>query len=413
MTLFLGLRLEKSKDMIVHSSEKIIEFIMESPLICPQCGQLVDGQDRECPGCGVNLALAAGLAAQALTTGFILLPSMPVAPEILVPRLGEILLERGVLSQQQLQSALERHKKLIMSGKPCLFGRLLLELGLVNQEILDQVVTEQILQLQQALQASNQRLEQRVQERTSDLQNALTKLSELSELKSNFISNISHELRTPLTHMKGYLNLLADAALGPLTGDQESALEVLQRSEMRLEQLIEDLIQFSLVSRGELSLNLKPISVNDLVSTTTSRAAKLAKARLVTLKVNLSNSIPLVRADGEKISWVLLQLQDNAIKFTPQGGHVSVDAYFDGGLVTIGVTDSGIGIAPDRLDEIFAPFHQLDGSDTRSYGGTGLGLALVKKIIDAHGAIIKVQSKIGKGSRFEFTLPPYRPNDIG
>jgi len=134
---------------------------------------------------------------------------------------------------------------------------------------------------------------------------------------------------------------------------------------------------------------------------------------LVNLKVNLSNNLPLVRADGEKISWVLLQLQDNAIKFTPQGGHVSVDAYFDGGLITIGVTDSGIGIAPDRLDEIFAPFHQLDGSDTRSYGGTGLGLALVKKIIDAHGAIIKVQSKIGKGSRFEFTLPPYRPNDIG
>ncbi len=386
---------------------------METTLLCPQCGLLVEGQDRECPNCGVNLALAAGLAERALTEGFPFHPSLPVAPEILVPRLGEILLERGVLTHTQLQAALNRHTELANSGKPCLFGRLLLELGLVNQEILDQVVTEQIFQLQQALQASNLQLEQRVKDRTIDLQNALTKLSELSELKSNFISNISHELRTPLTHMKGYLNLLADGSLGSLEEEQKVALDVLQRSEMRLEQLIEDLIQFSLVSRGELSLNLKPISVKDLVATTTARAAKLAQARNVALKVNLGNNLPLVRADGEKISWVLLQLQDNAIKFTPQGGHVIVDAFFDGGLVTMGVTDTGIGIATDRIEEIFEPFHQLDSSDSRSYGGTGLGLALVKKIIDAHGAIIKVQSKIGEGSRFEFNLPPYRSNHFG
>jgi len=386
---------------------------MDLPLICPQCGLLVNGQERECPSCGVNLALAAGLAMRALSEDFAVLPAVPVAPEILVPRLGEILLEKGLITQDQLQSALDCHKEMANSGKPRLFGKLLLELGLVNQEILDQVVTEQILKLQQALQASNQRLEQRVKDRTSDLQNALTKLSELSEMKSNFISNISHELRTPLTHMKGYLNLLADGTLGPLEEEQKSALDVLQRSEMRLEQLIEDLIQFSLVSRGELSLNLSPISVNDLVTTTTNRASRLAQARSVKIGVNISNNLPLVRADGEKISWVLLQLEDNAIKFTPQGGQVLVDAIFDGGLVTIGVTDTGIGIAPDRIEEIFEPFHQLDGSNTRSYGGTGLGLALVKKIVDAHGAIIKVQSMIGKGSRFEFTLPPYRPHDLG
>jgi signal transduction histidine kinase len=382
---------------------------MEASLFCPQCGQPVGSQDRECGNCGVNLALAAGLAAQAITTGFFQPPAMPLAPEVLVPRLGEILVEKGYLSKEQLHTALEYHKT---SGKQRLFGKLLLELGLVDQDTLDMVVTEQILQLQQALQASNRQLEQRVQERTRDLQNALTKLSEVSELKSNFVSNISHELRTPLTHIKGYLNLLVDGVLGPLTEEQSSALEVLQRSEMRLEQLIEDLIQFSLVSRGELSLNLKPFSVNDLVSTTTHKAAKLATARNVTLEVNMMNNLPLVRADGEKISWVLLQILDNAIKFTPKGGTVTVSAHYDGGLVAVGVTDTGIGISPNRLNEIFEPFHQLDGSDTRRYGGTGLGLALVKRIIDAHGAIIKVQSTVGKGSHFEFTLPPIRPNDI-
>lgn len=386
---------------------------MDSTLICPQCGLLVDGQARECPGCGVNLALAAGLAVRALTEDFAIPTTMPVAPEILVPRLGEILLEKGVITQDQLQSALDRHKEREKSGKPCLFGKILLEMGLVNQEILDQVVTEQILQLQQALRASNQQLEQRVRDRTSDLQSALTKLSELSEMKSNFISNISHELRTPLTHLKGYINLLADGTLGPLEEEQKTALDVLQRSEIRLEQLIEDLIQFSLVSRGELSLNLKATDVNDLVAATTNRASKLAQARSVKLDMKIPSNLPPIRADGEKISWVLLQLEDNAIKFTPHGGRVLVDAIFDGGLVTIGVTDTGIGIAPDRLNEIFEPFHQLDSSSSRKYGGTGLGLALVKKIVDAHGAIIKVRSKVGKGSRFEFSLPPFRSNGLG
>jgi signal transduction histidine kinase len=112
-----------------------------------------------------------------------------------------------------------------------------------------------------------------------------------------------------------------------------------------------------------------------------------------------------VRADEEKIGWVLSHLVDNALKFTPEHGRVEIEAVLESSLVTISVTDTGIGIPPERLQEIFEPFHQLDSSATRRFGGTGLGLAMAQRIVEAHGSRIKVQSELGRGSRFEFSLP--------
>jgi signal transduction histidine kinase len=319
--------------------------------------------------------------------------------------LGAYLVDRGVLTADQLQHALDIHQKNNADGKPRLFGKLLLELGLVDRETLDQVITEQILKLQEALQQSNRQLEQRVQERTIELQRALSKLSQLNELKSNFISNISHELRTPLTHMKGYLSIFQDGGLGPLTPQQEEALDVVMRAEGRLEKLIEDLIQFSLAARSELSLNLTPTNIKELIQAILSRVKRQARVKDINLHTSFPGDLPLVRIDNEKIAWVLHQLLDNAIKFTQKGGHVVVEAATEKKMVTVRVTDSGIGIAPERLDELFEPFHQLDSSDTRRYGGVGLGLALARRIVEAHGSSIRVQSKLGQGSRFEFPLP--------
>lgn len=374
-------------------------------ITCPSCGQVIDIQERVCPFCGVNLFFAVGMAESAIRSR----PSVTIpqiAPEILVPRLGEILIERGVLTEADLQRGLEKHR---MQSR--LIGQTLLELGLVDRETLDQVVTEQILQLQQALQLANQQLEQRVRERTQDLQQALNKLSELNELKSNFISTISHELRTPLTHLKGYITLLADGSLGDLNESQQEAMDVLERAEARLEHLIEDLIQFSLIARGQLSLNLRPNSVDMLVSPTFERASKLAHVRNVNIRLDVPKGLPLVRVDADKIAWVLFQLQDNAIKFTPQGGQVVVSVDAEAGLVTFRVTDTGIGISPNRIKEIFEPFHQLDGSDNRQAGGTGLGLALVKRIIEGHNSKIIVLSEIGRGSQFKFSLAAYEPQN--
>jgi signal transduction histidine kinase len=328
-----------------------------------------------------------------------------IAPETLVPRLGELLIERGLLGPEDLEAALDFQREKIAKGEPCLIGQALVELGFVDQFSIDEIVTVQIFQLQHKLERTNRDLEQRVAERTSDLQQALSKLTELNQLKSNFISNISHELRTPLTHIKGYLDIFADQSLGPLTTSQENAINVLLRSEERLEQLIDDLIQFSLAVKGELNLSLKALEIRQLVEAYLPQTLKKAQSKNIDLDVLLPTDLPNIIADEDKMQWVFNQLLDNGIKFTPSGGSVRLNAKQEADLVEFSVSDSGIGIPEEHITEIFQPFHQLDGSVTRRYSGTGLGLAMVHRILEAHGAIMEVDSNPGDGTRFTFSLP--------
>jgi signal transduction histidine kinase len=151
-----------------------------------------------------------------------------------VPRLGDYLIEKGLISMDNLQKALDFQKQKAENGKPQLLGQVLVNLGMIEQPVLDKVVTEQIFQLQQALKLSNQTLEARVSERTSELQQALKQLTNLNTLKTNFVSNISHELRTPLAHMVGYLELLRGEDLGPLTAEQQKALDVMLKAYNRI-----------------------------------------------------------------------------------------------------------------------------------------------------------------------------------
>jgi len=328
-----------------------------------------------------------------------------LTPEILVPRLGEYLVQQGMLSQVDLQAALAYQNNKLSSGKHCLLGQALEDLHLLSRQQIDQAVTEQIIQLRNALEDANRFLEQRVAERTSELQEALRKLSELSQMKANFVANISHELRTPLTHIKGYLELLGTESLGVLTAEQKQAVQVSQRASGRLESLIESLILFSLAARGEMTLKLAPVDLNKVAEEIINFTHTKAEDRNVQLVFNARSDVPNVKADKEKISWAMLHLVDNAIKFTPSGGRVNITIEPESeDLIMVSVTDSGIGIPTERIVEIFEPFHQLDASSTRRYGGTGLGLALVREIVAAHGSLIEVQSVEGKGSRFHFPL---------
>jgi signal transduction histidine kinase len=375
---------------------------------CPRCGKQIDPQTRTCEYCGVSLALAALLAERDLTVFPFLEENTPISPEILVPRLGEYLIEKGVLKPGDLKKALEFQEKLGEAGQTRLIGQALLDLGFVTKETLDQVITEQIIQLQLALQKANTELEDRVHERTAELENALNRLAELNQLKSNFIANVSHELRTPLTHIKGYLELLVEQELGPLTPEQTSALRVMGKSEERLEQLIEDLIQFSLVARGQLNLEMRPVNMQEVITEVIQSATQNCNKAHLTLQTDIPAEIPIVMADHQKILWVLIHFLDNAIKFTPEGGLVRINVQVGCKRVEFCISDTGIGIKPEKIEEIFLPFHQLDSSASRRYGGTGLGLAIARQIIEAHGSTIKVHSTPGNGSRFEFSLPIFQ-----
>src|SRR6266540_3856760 len=221
-----------------------------------------------------------------------------LTPEMLVPRMGEYLIHKGLISAENLQKALDHQQESTAKGDPILLGQALIDLQLLDRAELDQAVTEQIIQLRSALQAANRTLEHSVEERTAELQKALERVSELSQLKANFISNISHELRTPLTHIKGYIELLKTEALGKITEEQRHALQVSQQSTNRLEILVEDLIMVSLASRGELSIKQENVDIGRLTTLVIKSHVNQAQERGVNLQAVIDDSVPLVQADS-------------------------------------------------------------------------------------------------------------------
>lgn len=374
---------------------------------CPQCGHVFQGYNRSCLHCGKDFTTLL-LNTESNNFDPIAIPSAKsLSLEILVPRIGEYFVEMGYLTNEQLETALVYQTECEKNGTPILIGQALLALNLVERETLDRVVTFQILKLQQALTQSNQQLNLRVQERTRELQTALSRLSKLNHLKSNFMAAISHELRSPLTQIKGYLELLLEGELGVFEESQLRVLKILKKSEEKLERLIEDLLQFSLASRGELQILQKPVDFLALIQRCLVESEYKARQKETTLITNLPQQVVNVWADQEKLAWVILHLIDNAIKFSFNGAQIRIDVEKSNDHVNVAVTDQGIGIAEERFEEIFEPFHQLENALTRQHDGAGLGLALAHKIIEAHGSQIRVKSELGKGSCFEFTLPIY------
>jgi signal transduction histidine kinase len=370
---------------------------------CPFCQAVVDSQDLTCHNCGKLLPVAASQVETAVQTT-LRKRGKPITPEVLTPRLGDYMVEKGYIRIVDLDAALLYQQQQALHGRSVLLGEALVQAGKLTREQLDQAVTEQIVMLQDALRGSNEMLEQRVQERTVELSEALDRLTEINGLKNNFISNISHELRTPLAHMVGYIDLLADGSLGDLTTDQKMAAEVLKRANDRLYALIDNLIRFTLIYQNEIAIEPVPLYLEEVISASLKRNQRTAEASNIDLRSEGGIDLPQVNGDAEKLGWVFDSLLDNGIKFNNPGGRVAVHSALKNGLVEVCVVDTGIGIEPEQVSELFEPFHQLDGSSTRRYGGTGIGLALAYKIVEAHRSVIRVESKPGKGSTFRFNL---------
>src|ERR1041384_6236376 len=232
-------------------------------LTCPQCHAAISPNDVTCPACGADIALITLMTERETIGRATGSPDKlrPVdSPEQLVPRLGEYLVRNGYVNEAQLQAALTRQASQAGSPQSRKLGHTLVEMGARTHERLDQPIAQQLLELQTALVEANRRLEQRVTERTAELEAALVKLTELNQLKANFVANISHELRTPLSQIKGYTSLLADSLLGPLTTDQVDALSISTQAIERLERLINDLIRYATTAKGELTLHLQTVS---------------------------------------------------------------------------------------------------------------------------------------------------------
>jgi signal transduction histidine kinase len=239
---------------------------------------------------------------------------------------------------------------------------------------------------------------------TEELGRLYQQLEAASRHKSQFLASMSHELRTPLNAILGYTELIMDEIYGAVPEKIREVLGRVQQSGKHLLGLINAVLDLSRIEAGRLTLILADYSMPDVVQTVFVAVESLAAEKRLALKVSVPPDLPSGRGDAQRLSQVLLNLVGNAIKFT-EVGEVSVQVTAADGVFTVTVSDTGPGIAEADQQKIFEEFQQADSTSTRKQGGTGLGLAIARKIIDMHGGRIGVESQLGKGSTFWFTLP--------
>jgi len=237
----------------------------------------------------------------------------------------------------------------------------------------------------------------------ADLQEANVRLHRADQLKTQMIQTIAHELRTPLTYVANYVSLLLSGEMGPLNADQLGSLEIVDRKASALTRLVSDIV--TLYVMDEAPLALQEVSVQALAAEAILAASHIAESAGISLQTRLPDDLPTVLADPFRMAQVFDNLLSNAIKFSPGGGAVRIEARVVEHMMQIEVADTGIGIPEDKLEQIFERFYQVDSSATRSFGGVGLGLAICREIVRAHGGWIWATSVLGKGSTFSFTLP--------
>jgi two-component sensor histidine kinase len=232
-------------------------------------------------------------------------------------------------------------------------------------------------------------------------------------MKSEFVSVASHELRTPLAAIKNAVQLMLSGKTGEVNEHQKRFLSMAERNINRLTNILNDLLNLSRIESGKIELKFENIQLKDVIEMAASSLRPHADVKSIQIDVQIPESLPAVYGDQEKIEQILTNLIGNAIKFTPDGGNILISAQLpvhdpkdgDGQTVAISVKDTGVGIPVEHLNAIFEKFHQVEGSLHRSVSGTGLGLAITKGLVEAHQGKIVVESEMGKGSTFTFTLP--------
>lgn len=288
------------------------------------------------------------------------------------------------------------------------------------------VMAEKLSESQEKLKRWNEELREEVVRRTADLEeaneelkdsrvelnkkntdlgSANLKLREMDRLKSEFLANMSHELRTPLTAIIGFSELLVDGVMGDMNEEQTGCAEDILTSGQHLLKLINDILDLSKIEAGKMELNYETFDLEAIISFIRKTMAPLIEKKKQILKIEVAEGIPDIYADPGKIKQLLLNLVGNAIKFTPEGGTITIGAEFKDSCFALSVTDTGIGIKLEDRERIFQEFQQGEASTSREYEGTGLGLTLTRKLTEMHGGILELESEVGKGSKFTAYIP--------
>ncbi|MDY7040784.1 MAG: ATP-binding protein, partial [Chloroflexota bacterium] len=249
------------------------------------------------------------------------------------------------------------------------------------------------------------RMVEQLEMTNAQLQEAMQQSLEADRLKSEFLASMSHELRTPLNAIIGFSEVILEGIDGPLTETQEMDLTAIHEAGKHLLSLINDVLDLAKIEAGRMKLQMKKIDLNELVSEVLSTTDASAREKDIALVSETAPALPPIFADSQRVRQILLNLISNAIKFT-NNGSVTVRADMaDDENITVSIIDTGIGISAEHIAIIFEEFRQADGSSTRKYGGTGLGLPLSKRLVELHGGQMWVESEVGRGSTFSFTLP--------
>jgi signal transduction histidine kinase len=254
---------------------------------------------------------------------------------------------------------------------------------------------------QAAIALENVRLFREIQDKSRQLEVA-------NQHKSDFLANMSHELRTPLNAIIGFSEVLLERLFGDLNDKQDDYLKDFHSSGRHLLQLINDILDLSKVEAGRMELDVSSFDVGDAISNAMTLVRERAQRHSITLGQSVEPSIGDIVADERKLKQILLNLLSNAVKFTPDGGSIDVTAAKNGDDIVIAVRDTGIGIAPEDQQAVFEEFRQVGRNYTNKHEGTGLGLALTRKFVELHGGRIWLESEMGRGSTFTFTIPMKR-----